>query len=690
MAISSPPDLYINVTSALVAQDPPMKRTRETNDELESTFTARASAKKSKSIQACTSCRKHKTRCEILDRSKSPVRCHRCQVLTLQCSYEETMAPTTSTSTTVTPEDTALTTVKTGMQAAGAYPSNLPPTDRLWAFVSEDYSEIDWSAPMLAIQQLSKMPLIHSNTPSPPPFVFPPGEVTLAKILPDEQIGYLLDLFDEQYTPWINFKLARSTNSTLLDIVCCAIASRHLDNGPANIQVKMMLQKLTEDSIAKTIFNPRSSESVETIQALLILSLWEPVGGPNETEERRDGRLLIASAVSMAMNLRLNKASLKAAAFKSRHGGRLSAEHAKDLEEMLDNARLVAARLCLGTGRVPLSRRSAEDQQLIVFPKSLEGVLEYGDIRLGLAASAFDHVEEGISIRLQTGMDIGDWHDRTMVILEKLKRLKRLIVPLPYVLEHHQFYFHMMHIYEGIARLLILYYALWDARMSVGHVPFGASWHPYFKPHGREVVGMWARDMSITTEGFLVNVIAADMRLLRTAPDNIFTMIALAAGYLVGVKFLLFRGGTELPGGSDLVLAKIVEHVACVPGYAAQRAALLVRGMIAKWENRNNKDLNSAHSNSNNSRPPAPTTTGTPPPGAASSYPTPTSDHLIDHAAPTTSGSTPNSDFLELSAFTQPSSIPEIDLNMFMDTITLDAEFWNNLALQTQPLPEFE
>lgn len=104
-----------------------------------------------------------------------------------------------------------------------------------------------------------------------------------------------------------------------------------------NALVKLQLQKLTEDSIAKMIFNPRPSESVEAIQALLILSLWTPLGGPPENEGR-DGRLLIASAVSMAMNLRLNQASLKANNLQKR--GRLSVEDTEALEEMVENARL--------------------------------------------------------------------------------------------------------------------------------------------------------------------------------------------------------------------------------------------------------------------------------------------------------------------------------------------------------------
>ncbi|KAF8208203.1 hypothetical protein K438DRAFT_1813599 [Mycena galopus ATCC 62051] len=656
-----------------------MKRSRENKDD-----STRGGAKKPKSIQACASCRKHKTRCEILDPAKSPVRCHRCQVLTLQCSYEETILPTASTSKLPpTPEDAGPQNI-TPLNAMTTYPATLPPTDRIWSFVAEDHAGIDWSAPMLAIQQLTKLPFAHVDLSTEPPPTIPAGDLTLPGILSADQKHHLLDLFDERYTPWLNFKPTRNTSGALLDVVCCAIASRHLDN--ALIQVQ--LQKLTEDSIAKMIFNPRPSESVEAIQALLILSLWAPLGGPPENEGR-DGRLLIASAVSMAMNLRLNQASLKANALKKKNSGHLSVEDTEALEELYENARLWIAltntesMLCIGTGRDPLSRRSPEDMQLVQFPRVFDEFVNYGDMRLGLTASNFDLVEEGVANRLVAGMDVDKWYDLIMVVLEKLKRIKRLLLPMPYVLDHDQFYFHMLHIYEGMARLLVLYHALYDARVSVGHIPWGESWHAYFKPHGAEAVGEWGRDMVLNTEAILVNFLSSDRRLLSTAPDNIFTMVALAAGHLVGVKFLMFRGGTNLLGTSDLLLAQIVDllmSVSCAPGHAPQRTALLIKGMIAKWEGRFKK----------------------PPPAA--SYPTPTSDQTgssserdrpSDNPAAASIG-TPNSDLVDPSAFAsgQPGTLPPFDLDfgmMFTDsTMPLDADFWNSLAQQSQLLPGYQ
>lgn len=74
-----------------------------------------------------------------------------------------------------------------------------------------------------------------------------------------------------------------------------------------------------------------------------------------------------------------------------------------------------STRLCVGTGRVPLSRRSAQDLELVEYPKHFDVPVNYGDLRLGLTASNFDLVEEGVQKRLQTGTDVDDWYDGMMV-----------------------------------------------------------------------------------------------------------------------------------------------------------------------------------------------------------------------------------------------------------------------------------
>lgn len=82
---------------------------------------------------------------------------------------------------------------------------------------------------------------------------------------------------------------------------------------------------------------------MESIQSLLILSLWPPVYGLAESNFQ-DGRVLIASAVSMAMNLRLNEASAKVMIVHDTPGQDASTLNAIATDsENIEKARLVRA-----------------------------------------------------------------------------------------------------------------------------------------------------------------------------------------------------------------------------------------------------------------------------------------------------------------------------------------------------------
>ncbi|KAF8215344.1 hypothetical protein K438DRAFT_2008701 [Mycena galopus ATCC 62051] len=554
---------------------------------------ASTSTRKSKSIKACTSCRKNKTRCELLDTTTSPVQCHRCKVIGLHCSYEETLAPAVPESSPSPPtarSNGSLLSSGSPRSRLDTFPTNICVQAYIWEWLNEDHCQpLDWSAPMLAIQNLVK-PLV-----DPDPVPLPSQRETyLENIISSDEIQYMLGIFDHKYGPWLNFKLIRRKNTGLLDTICCSVASRYLDvnYGVTDPNLNARLHGLTGDLVAKIIFNPRVTESIEAIQALLILSLWEPISSENTG---RDGRVLLASAVSMAMNLRLNQASAMSKGLKTarRSEGYISAEDAIALDEMLEHARLWIAitnaesmqvaclsfpiglttdfsrnpRLCIGTGRIPLSHRSVEDKNLVQFPKSLVGLADYRDLRLGLVSMQATIAEDGIALCIKPlpGMDnrdaVDSWYDKITAILERLKRGRRLLLPLPVMLDHEQFYFHILHIYDGLCRLLVLYHAFWQARIAVGHLSAGEVWHKRFLPHGSPVIDEWGRDMVQTAEAILVYTCQADVGLLSTAPDVFFHMVTLTVGYLVGVKFLMHRGGSQLLGASDLLLPRTATHL---------------------------------------------------------------------------------------------------------------------------------
>lgn len=81
-------------------------------------------------------------------------------------------------------------------------------------------------------------------------------------------------------------------------------------------------------------------ESLETVQGLIILSLWEPVCGVTQSGGR-DGKMLISMAVSMATNMRLNESSTLAAGLRDRTLPNTPRNNALDFETEMNKARLV-------------------------------------------------------------------------------------------------------------------------------------------------------------------------------------------------------------------------------------------------------------------------------------------------------------------------------------------------------------
>lgn len=141
--------------------------------------------------------------------------------------------------------------------------------------------------------------------------------------------------FAVRYMPWLSFSLVRDSDGTVLELACCNVASRHLSPNFRSL-VSARLQKLTENTIAKLIFN--NSQSLEAVQALIILALWCP---PGSTDSGMwDARVLIASAVSIGMTLRLNEASGKVIELK-----RTGAQEPAQLVTMTNKARLVRNRV---------------------------------------------------------------------------------------------------------------------------------------------------------------------------------------------------------------------------------------------------------------------------------------------------------------------------------------------------------
>lgn len=184
-----------------------MKRPRESssNTPLPSDIADRPAkrlpAKRAKASQACTSCRKHKTRCELLESASYNSRCHRCDVLSITCSFESDALPMkaadNSPMTTVRRRllDTILCTPQsnsdkclapTQSEIPGSTPRSI--TTSPWEFLKVPGMP-DWTAtPMLAMLTLSKMACKDQ------PIIQPMTNLAFTEVLTNDQRQYLLSL----------------------------------------------------------------------------------------------------------------------------------------------------------------------------------------------------------------------------------------------------------------------------------------------------------------------------------------------------------------------------------------------------------------------------------------------------------------------------------------------------------------
>ncbi|KAJ6460772.1 hypothetical protein C8R47DRAFT_120048 [Mycena vitilis] len=254
-------------------------------------------------------------------------------------------------------------------------------------------------------------------------------------------------------TPWLNFQPIRNSKNPLVDIACSAVAARHLD-GEAGREIRVRLQTLARDSIAQMIFSPSAPDSTEAVQCLLILSLWGPFGTSTDTQGW-DPRSLISTAVRMALNLRLNHASTMPQPCLNHASTMANDTRKREVNPITSNiadsetserARLWIALtnadslLCLGTRCAPSSRRSTEDIRFVEFPRVYTARPDVQNLRLGLAARQFDLYEEGTAMCLGSKQE--EWAQDIKNVLEQMKREKRLLAPLPVILDTEQFHFH--------------------------------------------------------------------------------------------------------------------------------------------------------------------------------------------------------------------------------------------------------
>ncbi|KAJ6590954.1 hypothetical protein DFH09DRAFT_1138182 [Mycena vulgaris] len=580
-----------------------------------STLTDNPAPKRTKASQACAACRRQKSRCEILDVRTQPgapvtIRCHRCKVLGVECSFETSdlihFLPKTTTQLPPTPTvsdepsppeihggldtlaavasarpNAETTTVNSIPSRYGMLPEDLVPTATtpVWGCVSR----VDWTAtPMLAIQELVRSPRTDAGFGLP-------HAAGLEDILDPSEITSLLDIFETRYSPWLcaHPGSLECTNS-LLDIVRCMIASRHL--GPvARSAVAPRLQKLTEDVFLREIFNPQPS--LDSIKALLILSVWAPICGTGA--EARDGRLLIASAVSMAMNLHLQSESKRAIGLRAEKD-ELTADKQADLDESTQRWRLwmylsiSESMLCIGTGR------AAFGYAILTSPFSA-----IRDIRLGLSAKLFQMTETALKTRLKSASDWSVFFRTLNSSNYAMEGLGRLLTPLPVVTQHDTFYSQMLILQYHACRLLIMHHALRETRTVHERDMPRTPWYQVQTESGECVALHFGRIALISAEAVLTAFLASsDLSLLSTAPDNLYVMVGFASAWISVSNFSIHQlSGTKMGGASERLQSMTIDRLNQIShsqDHSAGRCGHVLGALLSAWERRKPKNADDA------------------------------------------------------------------------------------------------
>ncbi|KAG0703888.1 hypothetical protein DFH29DRAFT_1040372 [Suillus ampliporus] len=579
-----------------------------------------APAKRAKAAQACLSCRKHKTRCEMLDGDNSGAQCHRCKVLTLPCSFEENGAPSNDrpgpssrpvhtpdirsmreerrTSVPISQKSHDIPMDDSRAHAGPSYPRNwnsssstLPPFHRSqpqeeevdllnperilperhkpWGFLKLPGGFDGTMVPMLAMQALTRAGSVDDSSRSK-------VDQSLLHILGREQMIYLTDIFEERYAPWLNLQPSQQPEGPLLKLAQCCVASRHL--GPSTRSaVSPQLYRLADEYIFKQAYHPLPS--TDAIHAVL---------------ESRDGRLIASTAVSMAMNLRLSEAMVYSKTL--RRQKKPNELPSAELMEAIDKARLwfalnnVESMLCVGTGRSPIS----DCDSLIHDAIDTTSVATIGagrDMRLTLISQMFAATQYGLSIRLRSADEIGVFYKEVLDFLMRMDVIERLIYPLPVLAEHEVFFFTMLQVYYQSCRLLVLVHALMETKMVISKCDQQNPWFLVAEHNGINLARSWGHHALVLSEGILITALSRpELALLSAAPDNFFSMLTLATLFVILSKWsVMENAGEQLPGSSDSILARTIDRmrqVSAAPDHVPAKCARVIEAGVLSFRRR--------------------------------------------------------------------------------------------------------
>ncbi|KAI9513363.1 hypothetical protein F5148DRAFT_972145 [Russula earlei] len=577
----------------------------------------RPPAKRVKAGQACTSCRKHKTRCEWIGSASYLSRCHRCDVLSISCSFE-TNVPTfkavdespvtiarqrilkTILSAPQSSPDECLEQTQSEMEMAGSNPRTSATPTSPWEFLKVPGIP-DWTAtPMLAMLTLSKMAC------KVQPTIQPMTNLALADVLTGDERRHLLNIFESRYAPWLSLPPGALGEDPVLNLIRCTVASRHLEPS-MRANVFPTLRRLTEEAIMKHIFNPRPSPAI--IQAFSLLALWSPFDTfTSSSSETHDSRLIAAAAVNMCSSLRFDQAATDEQVLEERR--KLGAELSLQEEALLTTVEQrkvlwtcvhnVESIVCIGTGR-GVSSKATSGRLVSLSPLNLSTLADARRTRMSLASMIFDLTES--ALRLEMTEDHNKFEtfcDESAEILWRFDGLQRVITSIHVATDVEVFYAHMLVVNFYFCRLTFLIHTLRNLRMHIPPATIASGGPMFFSSKiartGCGYALACARDALASAEALLTTILSIkEEELLATAPDSVFAMISFAAAHLTTSRFLILQSKVmrHLPGVSEQLLERTVKclhQISLSTDDNASRCAHVVSRFLDTWNEKQDDD----------------------------------------------------------------------------------------------------
>ncbi|KAJ7598886.1 hypothetical protein C8J56DRAFT_176355 [Mycena floridula] len=557
-------------------------------------------------VHTCTHCRTDKTRCELLNLQESDlneVKCHRCRVLGIGCSYSDmdtsiflpfvaatkppesppihsraSSTPSTQPSSTMPSPVVSFTGSNHPSSSGEEAPIRVAVMN---TFFSSFQVSLDTTIPLATIQRI-----LNPEAPSLQVRVADMLDHNLEAILDHDHIARLLHRFCSDFQPWLNFPYMRD-NGRILDIIACTIASRYIDEHSTMLS---RLQKLTNETISRIIRDGPYQGSLEAIQALLIVSLWP---GPTMAESKiPNSQVLISAAVSMAIMLGLHIASTRLLKVKSSGYATIV-----EVSELTDKARLwtsltnIESLLCLGTGLNPRSHRSKADGAFIpssVFSPST--LIDCRDARLKLLSEMLTCTETAATFQLFDIENIDGWRAQlTRNALQPLENVFRVMLPLQVLFDHDQFYFHMLTLILNACKMEILYKAMQTLQTLLNYPSPSVLTAEVNRPHEIEVLTGYGSELGHLSEVILVNALQTDARIFSMTPDVVFTIIAWAGVVVVSVQyFRVLHARCSGPAGStDNLIRRLSAHLqesSRFPGDSPDKCARFLTIMLENLE----------------------------------------------------------------------------------------------------------